>query len=111
MENFKNIELKGYKWPKCGITDEHLERCKETAREFAKEIYDKINYSDALPILWEDTFLDWLLLNTKMNEEEAKRYMRRDASIIKRYGWVQYAWSTLPQGWWHFIEYIAQHYN
>ena len=105
MENFKNIDLYSYKWPKYGITDTHLERCKEIAMAFAHELYGNWNIEK----LWEDTYP--LYLEQDFDAKTVEKLVKRDSAILRKYGWAQYAWAELSQGWWHFIEYIAQHYN
>lgn len=103
MIDFKSIDLKDYKWPKYGITDTHLERCKEIAREFANKLYGNWNIEE----LWRNTYP--IYLEQDFDAKKVEELVKRDSSILKRYGWAQYAWAELPQGWWHFIEYLVQH--
>ena len=75
--------------------------CRKKVNLFAKEHYD----GDIVE-LWRDTHHLYMSMATKLTKEAISAYEKQNEAIIKKYGWAQYAWSSLEQGWWHFVDYI-----
>jgi len=105
---FDGIDIYKWKWPKYGMSDEVLKQCKDHIYSFAKKYFN----NDKLPIskLFRKTFRLYLQTQYHTHQEINKMY---DETIydLENNSWSQFEYTCIPQGWWHFTNWLIEQYN
>ena len=105
---FDGIDIYKWEWPEHGMSDDMLKQCKDHIYNFA----DKHFKNDKSPIseLFKETFR--FFLQTQYNNQQKINKMYDEMMHhLKNNMWSHFEYSCIPQGWWHFTNWLIEQYN
>jgi len=105
---FNGIDISEWKWPAHGVPDSELNDYKKNVQAFANELFPNTEKSSSLELLYRETYKKYVLTYWKKSNDELENYINKEFNIIDKYGFAQYEWSNLPQGWWHFMNWVIK---
>ena len=90
------IDVSKWEWKKVSLRQ--YDENKNTVQEFAKQEFGNNNYMEEI---FKQTYKYYLKATDLPEKEIEKTY--NDAIIqLNKFGWQDFSWSLLEQGWWQF---------
>ena len=110
-----NIDINKWSWPKHGISDQELDKCKENVENFAKILFTNIKPNERVEELYKETIKLYIKsdhpnYSEKFIEDEYNNIIKNIKDVKKYGGWGQYESNCVVQGWWHFVNWIYEQY-
>ena len=103
---FDNIDPKDFKWQTAYSDDSYQEKCKEEVKKFADKIYKDLKSNERLEKLYRDSYKMYISSGINKSQEKIDAQYDDQIKLIDKYGWSQFEWSSLEQGWWVFMYWV-----
>lgn len=107
---FNDIDVTKFEWHATYSENSYQRKCKEIVKKFANDIFSNSNIRgvDRLSELFKMSYKYYL---NNLPEDKINDRYNSSIMLLDKYGWGQFEYACLEQGWWVFMKWVIEKYN
>lgn len=104
---FPDVDIYKWKWKTYMSDDEWQKKYRERVYEFAHELYNSDDYMHEFYSMTIKQYYE----NGGVSKEKIENYYKENIKKLNKYGWSQFEYGCLEQGWWAFAYWLIEQHN
>ena len=104
---FPDVDIHKWDWKSYMSDDERQKKYRERVNVFAYKLYNSVDYICEFYSMTIKQFYE----NGGVSKEKIENYYKENIKKLKKYGWAQFEYACLEQGWWAFAYWLIEQHN